>query len=115
MFPQLVSNSPLPDLKIIENYCKYETRSKRNSRIQTKFSQTVTKAKSLQNTLRKCYNWLLKFELIPDNIKLLSSYQIWAHVTNILKLNLIYSNETFDYLYDEGILNFEAYFLHLDY
>ena len=83
----------------------YETRRKTNNLIPTMFSRTVTKATSLENTLRKCYNWLLKFDLIPDNIKLLSSYQIRGHVTNISKLYVTDSNETFYYFYNEG-LNF---------
>ena len=75
----------------------YETERKTNGLIPTMFIPTVTKAKSLEKTLRKRYNWPLKCGLIPDNIKLLSSYQIRAHVTNLSKLFVNDSNETFDY------------------
>ena len=112
VFIQLVSNSPPTYLKNIESYCMYEIRRKTNGLMPNEFSRTVTKNRSLENTLRKCFNWILKFGLIPDNIKRLSLYQIRANVTNISKVYVITSNETFDYFYNKGVLNFR--FLHLD-
>ena len=82
----------------------YETRRKTNGLTPTMFSGTVTKAKPLANTLRKFYNWLLKLDLIPDNIKFFSSYQIRAQATNKLKLYVMDRNEAFDYFYNEGVL-----------
>ena len=52
VFKQLASGSPLPYLSGFESYCLYETRRKRNGSTRTLYSRTVTKAKSLENTLR---------------------------------------------------------------
>ena len=57
IFKQLKSESPLCFQDGL-GLCQYDTRSKEKGLLPLTYCRTVTRAKSVDNRLRKAYNWL---------------------------------------------------------
>ena len=47
------------------------------------YSRTIVKRKSLSNTMIRAYNWLLDFDLIPENLGDLTKNQIKMYIKDI--------------------------------
>ena len=85
VFKQLKSESPLFSLDRID-VCHYNTRRKEKGLLPLTFCRTVTRAKSVDNRLRKAYNWLKDHDLIPVDLPKMSSAQTQAHLKKISDL-----------------------------
>ena len=59
------------------------------------YSRIVLKRRSLENLLRLTYNWLMEAELIPIDLRKLSSYQVKKLITSI----------TANYVVDNNIIS----------
>ena len=69
------------------------TRWRAKGLFSTTDSRTVTKRKSLENTLRKTYNWLKWVDLIPNDMNKLSSLKMRAYFTKLGSLYIIDNKE----------------------
>ena len=52
-------------------------------------SRTIVKRKSLSNTMIRAYNWLLDFDLIPENLGDLTKNQIKMYIKDILSVYIM--------------------------
>ena len=52
-------------------------------------SRTIVKRKSLSNTMIRAYNWLLDFDLIPENLGDLTKNQIKVYIKDILSVYIM--------------------------
>ena len=50
------------------------------------YSRTLVKGKSLSNTMIRAYNWLLDFDLFPENLGELTKNQIKTYIKDILSV-----------------------------
>ena len=75
------------------------TRWRAKGLFSTTYSRTVTKRKSLENTLRKTYNWLKWMDLIPNDINKLSSHKMRAYLTKLGYLYIIDNKELHSILF----------------
>ena len=55
--------------------CQKNTRSKEKSLLPLTYCRTVTRAKSVDNRLRKAYNWLKDHDLLPVDLPKMSTAQ----------------------------------------
>ena len=53
------------------------------------YSQTNVKRKSLSNTMIRAYNWLLDFDLIPENLENLTKNQVKMHIKDVLSVYIM--------------------------
>ena len=53
------------------------------------YSRTIVKQKSLSNTMIRAYNWLLDFDLIPENLGNLTKNQIKMFIQEILSVYIM--------------------------
>ena len=83
---QLRSKFPL-DIRDEMNFRNlYETRRSVKGLLPITYSRTVTKGKSLKNTLRKGCNWLTSMDLLPSDFTTLADYQTKGHLKTICNL-----------------------------
>ena len=75
IFKQLKSESPLCIQDGID-LCHYNTRRKEKGFLPLTYCRAVTRAKSVDNRLRKAYNWLKDHDLIPVDLPKVSTAQI---------------------------------------
>ena len=55
------------------------------------YSRTIVKRKSLSNTMIRTYNWLLDFDLIPENLGDLTKNQIKMYTKDFSSVYIIYN------------------------
>ena len=79
IFKQLKSEPPLCFQDGID-LCQYNTRRKEKGLLPLTFCRTVTRAKSVNNRLRKAYNWLKDHDLIPVDLPKMSAAQIQLYL-----------------------------------
>ena len=79
IFKQLKSESPLCFQDGID-LCQYNTRRKEKGLLPIIFCRTVTRAKSVDNRLRKAYNWLKDRDSIQVDLPKMSTAQIQLHL-----------------------------------
>ena len=97
LFKQLKSESPLCFQDGID-FCQYNTRRKEKGLLPLTYCRTVIRAKSVDNRLRKAYNWLKDHDLIPVDLPKMSTAQIQLHLKKI------------SYLYVKGSRLYETLF-----
>ena len=78
------SPSDFPDE--MNNRNMYETRRSVKRLLPIIYTRTVTKSKSLKNTLHKGYNWLTRMDLLPFNLTTLTDYQTKRYLITICNL-----------------------------
>ena len=102
VFQQLIFDSSLSSLRDLKIVCNYYTRKFFLSRIG---SRTVTKDRSLKNTLGECNNSQQNFNLNVENIKYLTISQIRYQVK---KNDTLYWSgvDLTRYFFERGILTF---------
>ena len=59
------------------------------------YSQTKSKSKSVEHTLIRGYNWLLKLNLIPVGIETMSQAQIKTYLKDLNRLYITDSSDLF--------------------
>ena len=64
------------------------------------YSRTKSKLKSVENTLIKCYNWLLQMSLITVGIGTMTQRQIKIYLKNITGLYITDSSDLFILFFD---------------
>ena len=62
---------------------EHTTRWNMKKLMPTQYSRTVLKRRSLENLLRFTYDWLMEADLIPTDLRKLSSYQVKKLITSI--------------------------------
>ena len=85
VFKQIKLESPLCFRDGI-GLCQYDTRRKEKGLLPLTYSRTVTRAKSVDNRLKKAYNWLKDHDLIPADLTKLSKAQTQVHLKKISDL-----------------------------
>ena len=65
VFKQIRIESPLHLLQVEKEQTRLKTRFSEKGLLPTAYCRTVTKQKTIENTLRKAYNWLKVHNLIP--------------------------------------------------
>ena len=83
---QLRSKSQLSFRDEMDNRNMYETRRSVKGLLPITYNRTVTKSKSLKNTLRKGYNWLTSMDLLPSNLTTLTDYQTKRYLKTLCNL-----------------------------
>ena len=53
------------------------------------YSRTNVKRKSLSNTMIRVYNWLLDFDLIPENLEELTKNQVKMYIKDALSVHIM--------------------------
>ena len=100
LFKQLRNESAVQYLEIPNvSDAIMTTRWRAKGLFSTTYSRTVTKRKSLENTLRKTYNWLKWMDLIPNDINKLSSPKMRAYITKLGYLYIIDNKELHSILF----------------
>ena len=100
LFKQLRNKSAVQYLEIPNvSDAIMTTRWRAKGLFSTTYSRTVTKRKSLENTLRKTYNWLKWMDLIPNDINKLSSPKMRAYITKLGYLYIIDNKELHSILF----------------
>ena len=64
------------------------------------YSKTVTKKKSLTNSLGKAYNWLLNLDLVPFSLWEMSPRQLKQLITKITSLYIIDNKQLLELFYN---------------
>ena len=67
-FKHLQHDSPLDLLMKVDKPCTYVTRRTEKGLLPIEFSRTKIKSTSIENILRKGYNLMKEFNLIPENL-----------------------------------------------
>ena len=67
------------------------------------YSWTVLKRRSLENLLRLTYNWLMEAELIPTDLRKLSSYQVKKLITSTTANYVVDNKHLFAYYFEKKI------------
>ena len=89
LFKQIRKESSL-ELSLTFTTCKtINTRRKVKGLLDVPYSRTTVKRKSLSNTMIKAYNWLLDFDLIPENLDVLTKNQIKLYIKDILSVYIM--------------------------
>ena len=83
VFKQIRVESPLCFLQVEKEQTSVRTRESEKGLFTTVYCRTVTKRKSIENTLKKAYNWLKEHNLIPIDIAKLTKAQIDTHLKKI--------------------------------
>ena len=84
LFKQIRKESSL-QLSVTFTTCKtINTRRKVKGLLDVPYSRTIVKRKSLSNTMIRVYNWLLDFDLIPENLEVLTEKQIKTYIKDFL-------------------------------
>ena len=83
---------PLDFRDEVDNRNMYETRGSVKGLLPIVYSRTVTKSKSLKNTLRKGYNCLTSRDLLPSHLTTLTEYQTKRYLNTICILYIIDSH-----------------------
>ena len=100
LFKQLRNESAVQYLEIPNaSDAIMTTRWRAKGLFSTTYSRFVTNWKSLENTLRKTYNWLKWFDWIPNDINKLSSPKMRAYLTKLGSLYIIYNKELHSILF----------------
>ena len=90
LFKQLGNESAVQYLEILNVSDEImTTRWRAKVLLSTTYSRSVTTRISLENTLRKTYNWLKCMNLIPNDINKLSSPKVRAYLTKLGSLYII--------------------------
>ena len=80
VFNEVVQNlkheSPIDLLMKVDDPYTYATRRTEKGLLPIEFSRTKKKSTSIENILRKGYNLMKEFDLIPENLKDLSIQQV---------------------------------------
>ena len=100
LFKQLRNESAVQYLEIPNvSDAIMTTRWRAKGLFSTTHSRTVTNWKSLENTLRKTYNWLKWMDLIPNDINKLSSPKMRAYLIKLGSLYIIDNKELHSILF----------------
>ena len=67
------------------------------------YSRAVLKRRSLENILRLTYNWLMEAELIPIDLRKLSTYQVKKLIKNITANYLVDNKHLFAYYFEKEL------------
>ena len=77
LFRRLRSEAPKTFIRLDANDVEtYATRWNMKKLMPAQYSRTVLKRRSLENFLRLTYNWLMEVELIPIDLRKLSTYHV---------------------------------------
>ena len=90
LFKQLRTETPqkfFPE-KVAEKN-KPKTRWSQKGLFSSIYCRTVVKRKSLENTLRKAFNWLKWMNLLPENIESFSKVQLRKYTKNLTELSIV--------------------------
>ena len=109
---QFRSKFPLDFRYEMDNRNRYETRRSVKGLLPIRYSQTITKSKSLKNTLRKGCNWLTSMDLLPSNLTTLTNYQTKRYLKTICNL-YIKDSQDLKNLFFNWILLKRVFFFHL--
>ena len=82
---------------------KYTTRWNMKKLIPAQYNRTVLKRRSLENFLRLTYNWLKEAELIPKDVRKLSSYQVKKLITSITTNYVVDNKYLFAYYFEKEL------------
>ena len=66
-------------------------------------SRTVLMRRSLENLLRLTYNWLKEADLIPTDLRKLSSYQVKKLITSITANYVVDNKQLFAYYFEKEL------------
>ena len=91
VFEKLRKEFPL-HLPTGDDKCSFYTRRSQQRLLTNTYNRTVTTSKSVENWLRKAYNWLKERDLIHEDIRTLSNSQITVQLRKISELYVIGSN-----------------------
>ena len=80
VFKQIRIESPLHFLQVEKEQTRLKTRFSEKGLLPTAYCRTVTKQKSMENTLRKAYNWLKVHNLISIDFAKVTKAQIDTHL-----------------------------------
>ena len=67
------------------------------------YSRNVLKRISLENFIRLTYNWLMEAEIIPTDLRKLSSYQVETLNTNITANYVVDNKHLFAYYFKKEL------------
>ena len=67
------------------------------------YSRAVLKRRSLANILRLTYNWLMEAELIPIDLRKLSTYQVKKLIKNITANYVVDNKHLFAYYFEKEL------------
>ena len=67
------------------------------------YSRTVLKKRSVENFLRLTYNWLMEAELIPIDLRKLSTYQDKNPITNITANYIVDNKHLVAYYFEKEL------------
>ena len=95
IFNQLRTNGTTKFSKLVAETKHQKTRGSKKGVFPIPYSRTKCKSKSVEHTLIKGYNWLLKLNLIPVGIEIMSQGQIKTYLKNLNRLYITNSNDLF--------------------
>ena len=70
--------------------------SKTERLLQPKLCRTILKKKLMEKVLRTAYNWLEHMSLIPDYLKMMSSFSLKQYISQLSLLYVIDNKSLFD-------------------
>ena len=104
LFRQLRLEAPKSFIVLDANDVRtYTTRWNMKKLIPAQYNRTVLKRRSLENFLRLTYNWLMEAELIPKDVRKLSSYQVKKLITSITTNYVVDSKYLFAYYFEKEL------------
>ena len=103
-FRQLTSEAPKSFIVLDANDVgTYTTRWNMKKLMSAQYSRTVLKRRSLENLLRLTYNWLMEADLIPTDLKKLSSYQVKKLIRSITANYVVDNKHLFVYYFEKEL------------
>ena len=104
LFRQLRLEAPKSFIVLDANDVRtYTTRWNMKKLIPAQYNRTVLKRRSLENFLRLTYNWLMEAELIPKEVRKLSSYQVKKLITTITTNYVVDNKYLFAYYFEKEL------------
>ena len=95
IFNQLRSNGTTKFSKLVAETKHQKTRGSKKGILPIPYSRTKSKSKSVELTLIRGYNWLLKLNLIPVGIETMSQAQIKTYLKDLNRLFITDSSDLF--------------------
>ena len=104
LFKQLRSEAPKLLIGLDANDVgTYTTRWNMKKLMPAQYSWTVLKRRSLENLLRLTYNWLMEADVIPTDLRKLSSYQVKKLITSITANYVVGNKHLFAYYFEKEL------------
>ena len=67
------------------------------------YTRTVLKRRSLENFFRLTYDWLMEAELIPIDLRKVSTYQVKQLITNITANYVVDNKHLFAFYFEKEL------------